>query len=60
MAMQKYTKGEGKVQVLFEGAEAQVIQEHRVKTGKASVSEFTNDELKALEADLDNARKNNA
>ena len=54
MPMKKYTQSEGKLTVL-RGAEAAVLSDHVVKTGK-KVSDFSAEELKALDADLQAAR----
>jgi hypothetical protein len=52
MTMKKYTKGEGKTEVL-RGDEAVVLNEHFQRTGKRQLSEFSEDELSAFNADLD-------
>jgi len=49
MAMQKYAVGESLT--VLRGEEAQVVQGYRTRLGK-SVSEFSKDELQALESDL--------
>ena len=58
MAIRKYADGESKLTVL-QGEEAQVVQNHRERVGKA-VSEFSADERKALEADLAAVKKEDA
>ena len=54
--MKKYTKGEGKLEVL-RGAQANVLNQHFAKTGKYQVSDFTEEERKALDEDLTNAEE---
>lgn len=56
MAMKKYTQSEGKLEVL-RGREANVLNDHFSKTGKFAVSDFSDDEREALNADLDAARQ---
>ena len=51
MAIRKVADGEGKIEVL-RGEEAQVLNEHQAKTGKYAVSDFSDEERKALESDL--------
>lgn len=56
MPMKKYTQSEGKLEVL-RGLEAQALNDHFAKTGKRAVSDFDEEERSALEADLEDARK---
>jgi len=53
--MQKYTKGEGKLEVL-RGLEAQALNDHFAKTGKRAVSEYDEQELEDLNSALEDAR----
>lgn len=53
MAMKKY--GDAQPAELFVGEEARVVNDHLRKTGKA-VSDFSEGELAALNADLENVR----
>ena len=55
MAIKKYAESEGKLTVL-RGDEAAVLSNHISKTGK-KVSDFSEDELKALNDELDSVRK---
>lgn len=50
MSMQKYTTSE-KLEVL-RGEQAQAVHDARRRTGKASLSDFSKDELNALEGEL--------
>lgn len=54
MPIKKYATGEGELEVL-RGEEAVVVQSHLSKTGKA-VSDFSDEERKALHKDLDKVR----
>jgi hypothetical protein len=54
--MKKYSESEGKLEVL-RGAEADVLTKHRRRLGKASLTDFSKDELAALEADMSAVRK---
>ena len=51
MAMRKTNKSEGKIEVL-RGRKAEVLNEHFAKTGKYTVSEFSDEEREHLDADL--------
>lgn len=59
MAMKKTSQGEGKIEVL-RGEEAQVLNDHFAKTGKYAVSDFSEDEREALDADLSQTREEKA
>jgi hypothetical protein len=52
--MKKYSQGEGSLEIL-RGDEAVVVNEHLSKTGKA-ISDFSDEERKALHSDLDKVR----
>lgn len=54
--MKKYTQAEGELEVL-RGLEAQALNDHFAKTGKRAVSDFSDEERKALDADLAEARR---
>lgn len=54
--MEKYTQSEGKLEVL-RGRAAHVLNRHFKKTGKAAVSDFSDDERKEFDADLKEAQK---
>lgn len=55
MAMQK--TGESESFEVLGGLQADTLNDHLSKTGKRSVSDFSEDERKALETDLEDARK---
>lgn len=55
--MKKYAEAEGNLEVL-RGREAQVMNDHLQRVGKA-VSDFDTEEKKALQVDLEQARKEN-
>lgn len=54
--MRKYTQSEGKLEVL-RGQEAQVLNDHFNKLGKRKVSDFSEEEIEALEAELNAVRQ---
>lgn len=56
MSMRKYADGEGKLEVL-RGREANALNAHMERLGKFSVSDFSDDEREALQADLEKARE---
>jgi hypothetical protein len=56
MAIKKYADAEGELEVL-RGKEAQVINEHFSKTGKRTVSDFSEQEREDLNKDLEAARE---
>jgi hypothetical protein len=56
MAMEKYNKAEGKLEVLA-GHASHVLNDHFHRTGKYSVSEFNDEEKAAFESDLQAAMK---
>lgn len=55
MAMRKTTRGEGKLNVLV-GREAQVLNDHFRKNAKYALSEFSDEEMEALQSDLSAAK----
>ncbi len=56
MSMRKQGDAERNLEVLS-GLEAQALNDNFSKTGKRAVSDFSEDELKSLNSDLDLARK---
>lgn len=54
--MQKYNKAEGKLEVLV-GRASHVLNDHFRRTGKYSLSKFTEKEREAFEEDLLSAQK---
>ena len=56
MTMQKYTTSEGKLEIL-DGVQSKVVNDHVIKNGKASLSEFSEEELSDFNEDFDQTIK---